>query len=362
MDVFARLGSLLRQRRWLDALRLIASDRLLAALVRRYAPELVRHLAILAAMAGAEPRDVLALTSRIGVDIDEGLVRAAWRLSRGDIRGFEALAPPELRAAAELVLRLAPPGAVEEALKRLQRRYPEIAADLALYYIAEYVRRRGVDDAIVRLARDLGYEELAARLESWRTGPVAKLAEELAREAEELAKRGVIVPASAAEQLRLAARLEKLAHEYEELAKEADSADGDVDKLIAIAERMARVADEIRRVAERLRSLGAKVEIGDVYKPVRSLIAGIATLLAYYVASGRMTRAEAAAKARLLARIARRVWPEAAQLLASLSAGVSISDALCILRKALPGFEGVAAVHAAPPGRPAVRPGVARVV
>ena len=339
-DVFEELSRLLASRRWLDALKLIASDRLLASLVARLAPDLVRELAVLAVLAGAAPSTVERLLSEIGVGVERGILETAYRLARGDLRAALAVAPGVLRDALEAVLSLKPPGVVERLLTRLASRYPSLARLLALRYTAEMLRRGRLDSGLRRLLEKLGLRDIASRLASLEAGTASAVAEALASTAAELIAKGAIVPRGYADVLRAAERLREIAESVRRLAREAEEAleSMNAERLIGVIERVVSLYREAERLAEVLSRHGVKVDTSGMKKLLASMVGSAAALLAYLVSTGRARRERIAEMARRLARAASLLSLEVAALAESLARPVSIADAVCILRKALPGF------------------------
>ena len=333
-----RFASLVNSRRYLEALRYLASKPVLARMARRLLGDnVIVEIAKAAVLSGAPASVVKQLLERIGVRPPAEL-DALEMLVKGNLRAAERVAPEPLRSLIRCVLTLCPPQEMASIARRAFTRYRDVARRLTIYYIVEYLSAKGYDPALASVAEAVGEERLARVLREWPKLPLIAAAEAIA-----MLSRGVVAVSrgDVAQLIYYSVEARRLAEEYRRLAEEA-SRTSDPRRLADIIVKMYRLAEKLDEIGRKLEQLGVGRK-PDVWKPLLAAIAKLEAALAEAVAEGRMSEDEAVSIARRVAEVIRGKFPKIAAALMLLTQPLTPAEAVCILKKA--GFK-----LPAPPG------------
>jgi len=334
------LVELIEKGRYLDALRLIASDKILQSVLRREGllERLARDLAALAVMRGAKPEQVAQLLARIGVD-----GKYVEMLTRHP----ERLAPPEIRHLFEDVEKLVPPDRFVMDLRAAIKKEPRVARLLAAAYLIKYLSTaRGrfslsLVSKLTAIASLAGLDTLAKMLAELTTLP-AKILEVLSRNR-------MVWSIEA----RLLADAEKLLERLRVLSEAITPENAE--KIPQLLREAFQVA---KRAAAVAKSAGYDLGIDPVLK---ALVYNAVASIVAAVAEGRINVEKAR---RLLAEIA----PYASEVglgnivrMALEQPKLTVAEAYCILERYAPEVYSVLRESFAAAKRPLTRPG-ARLV
>ena len=331
------LLELIEKGRYLDALKLIANDRILQSVLRREGllERLARDLAALAVLHAAKPEQVAQLLARIGVD---------GKYVEMLMRHPEMLAPPEIRRLFEDVEKLVPPDRFIADLRTAVKREPRVARLLAAAYLIKYLSTaRGrfslsLVSKLTAIASLAGLDALAKMLARLTTLP--------ARILEELAKSKIVWSIEA----RLLADAERLLQRLRVLS-EAITPEN-VERIPQLLREAFQVA---KRAAAVAKSAGYNLNIGPVLK---ALVYNAVASIVAATAEGRVSVERAR---RLLAEIA----PYASEAglgniirMALEQPKLTVAEAYCILERYAPEVYNVLRESFAGARRPLTRPGV----
>ena len=323
-----RFASLVNSRRYLEALRYLASKPVLARMARKLLGDnVIVEIAKAAVLSGASASVVKQLLEKIGVRPPEEL-DALEMLVKGDIRAAEKVAPEPLRSLIHCVVTLCPPQQMASLARKTLAKYSDIVRRLVIYYIVEYLTSKGYDSRLADIASIIGEKRLAEILREWPRLPLVAAAEAIAR------LTGGVVSAGHGDIAKIiyyANLARKLADKYSRLIEEANKTN-DPRKLADIIAEMYKVAEEIERVGKELVELGIGKK-PDAWKPLLATIAKLEALLVEYVAERKISEDEARAIVERVANVIKKRFPRVAAALIIVANPITVADAVCILRK-----------------------------